>query len=88
MWPPRGIHMVPLLSTLTHVSKRTLRLTFYLFSEILATFLHVSVDRILGDVFVDIKSIILDIFPRFLEHHKKHRFLIVLKTYVMCLCHC
>jgi hypothetical protein len=40
-------------------------------------FLHVSVDRILGDVFVDIKFVFLDIFPRFLEHHKKHGFLIV-----------
>ena len=47
-----------------------------MFSAILATFLHVSVDRILGDVFMDIKAIFLNIFPRFLEHHKKHRFLI------------
>jgi hypothetical protein len=78
MSPPRGIHMAPLLSTLTHVSVRTLRLTFYLFSEILSMFLHVTVDRILGDVFVDIKSVILDIFPRLLEHQKKHGFLIVL----------
>ena len=46
-------------------------------SEILATFLHVSVDRILGDVYHDIKSVSLDIFARFLEHHKKHGFLIV-----------
>ena len=47
-------------------------------SEILATFLHVSVDRILGDVYQDIKSVFLDIFARFLEHHKKHGFLIVM----------
>ena len=46
-------------------------------SEILATFLHVSIDRILGDVYHDIKSVSLDIFARFLEHHKKHGFLIV-----------
>jgi hypothetical protein len=48
-----------------------------MFSAILATFLHVSVDRILGDVFVDIKAVFLNIFPRFLQHHKKHGFLIV-----------
>jgi hypothetical protein len=48
-----------------------------MFSAILATFLHVSVDRILGDVFVDIKAVFFNIFPRFLEHHKKHGFLIV-----------
>jgi hypothetical protein len=48
-----------------------------MFSAILATFLHVSVDQILGDVFVDIKVVFLNIFPHFLEHHKKHGFLIV-----------
>jgi hypothetical protein len=48
-----------------------------MFSAILLTFLHVSVDQILGDVFVDIKGVFLDIFPRFLVHHKKHGFLIV-----------
>ena len=48
-----------------------------MFSAILATFLHVSVDRILGDVFMDIKTVFFNIFPRFLEHHKKHGFLIV-----------
>ena len=74
--------MAPLLSTLTHVSKRTLRYTFYMFSVILATFLHVSVDLILGDVYQDIKSVFLDIFPRFLEHHKKHEFLIVPYIYI------
>ena len=48
-----------------------------MFIAILATFLHVSVDRILGDVFLDIKSVFLNIYPRLLEHREKHGFLIV-----------
>ena len=57
MWPPRGIHMAPLMSTLTHVAKHMFMQAFYMFSAIFPTFLHVSVDRILGDVFVDIKAV-------------------------------
>jgi hypothetical protein len=51
-----------------------------MFSAILAMFLHVSVDRTLGDVFVDINAFFFNIFPRFLEHHKKDRFLIVISA--------
>jgi hypothetical protein len=40
-------------------------------------FLHVSVGPILGDDFVDIIHVFLDIFPRFFEHDKKQGFLIV-----------
>jgi len=40
-----------------------------------AMFLHVLVDPILGDVFMDIIPIFLDIFPRFWEQHQKHGFL-------------
>jgi hypothetical protein len=43
----------------------------------LATFLHVSVDPILGDVHTDIVPVFFDIFARFSKHHKKHGFLIV-----------
>ena len=50
-----------------------------MFRAILAMFLHVSVNPILGDVFVDIETVFFDIFPRFLEHHKKHEFLIVFR---------
>jgi hypothetical protein len=46
-------------------------------SAIFAMFLHVSVDLILGDVFVDIILVFVVIFPRFFEHEKKHGFLIV-----------
>ena len=41
------------------------------------TFLHVPIDRISGDIFADIITVFPDIFPRFLEHKKKHGFLIV-----------
>jgi hypothetical protein len=44
----------------------------------LAMFLHVSVDPILGDVHTDIVPVFFDIFSRFLKHHKKHGFLIVM----------
>jgi hypothetical protein len=44
-------------------------------SAIFAMFLHVSVDPILGDVFVDIIPVFLDIFPRFIEHDKNTGFL-------------
>ena len=40
-------------------------------------FLHVSVDRILGDVYVDTIYVFFDIFPCFSKHHKKQGFLIV-----------
>ena len=46
-----------------------------MFRAILAMFLHVSVDQILGDVFANIILVFFNIFPRFWEHHKKHGFL-------------
>ena len=46
-------------------------------SEIFSMFLHVSIDPILGDVYMDINPVVSDIFLRFSKHHKKHGFLIV-----------
>jgi hypothetical protein len=46
--------------------------------QFLPYFLHVSVDPILGDDFVDIIPVFLDNFLRFFEHDKKHGFLIVI----------
>jgi hypothetical protein len=77
MWPPRGNHLAPLLSTQTHVQQRTFSQTLSMFGAIFATFLHVSVDQILGDVLANIIHVFFPNFPRFLEHHKKHGFLIV-----------